>query len=181
MMMDHARGANVPGTALANLIRFNAVLSYVFVWTAAGMTLAFFVGTLIEIISRSLFHYSFVWIGEMATFCFIWALFLSAAVCFRSNSHLFVDVINATTGGKTDRFLRFVGFLAVLIMAVAFVYFGWSLIQRGFERTTPNLGVPMFYGWLAPFVMGVAMIPFCIEEYFAPGQVTEDLLPPGAV
>lgn len=183
LIMSNSTSAEEGGVSpvLSALIKFNAVLSRAYVWLAATLTIVFFLSTLIEIVSRSLFNYSFIWSGEVATFCFIWALFLSAAVCFRSNAHLSVDVINAAPGGLVDRALRLIVFLAVMVAAVTFTYFGWKLLMRGFDRSTPILGLPMIWGWSAPFAMGAAMIPFAIEEYLAPGRVAPDLSPPSSV
>lgn len=167
--------------ALSALVRFNHVLSYAMVVVAAVLTVIFILSALSEIVSRAIFNYSFIWSGETATLCFVWSLFLSAAVCFRSNAHLVVDVLNTRVGGRLDRALRLVAFLGVLVFALVFTWYGWKLVGRGFERTTPILGLPMVVGWAAPFVMGITTIPFCIEEYFAPGRVDKALLPPGAV
>jgi len=181
MQDDAASDLRPLNPSLSALVKFNQVLSYAMVIIAAVLTVIFILSTLTEIVSRAIFNYSFIWSGETATLCFVWSLFLSAAVCFRSNAHLVVDVLNARVGGNLDRALRFLAFLGVLAFAVIFTWYGWKLIGRGFERTTPILGLPMVLGWAAPFVMGITTIPFCIEEYFAPGRVDKALLPPGAV
>jgi TRAP-type C4-dicarboxylate transport system permease small subunit len=166
---------------LAALVAFNAALSRLFVGIAAILTAIFILSTLSEIVSRAVFNYSFIWSGELATLCFVWSLFLSAAVCFRSNAHLVVDVFNTDGTTQLDKVLRFISFLAVLAFACLFAWLGWKLVGRGFQRTTPILGLPVVTGWAAPFVMGLVTIPFCIEEYFAPGRVDASLQPPGAV
>ncbi|WP_052954476.1 TRAP transporter small permease [Microvirga vignae] len=181
--MNVTAAAEVPplSSPLAALVAFNNALSRVMVAIATLLTAIFILSTLCEIISRALFNYSFVWSGELATLCFVWSLFLSAAVCFRSNAHLVVDMFSTDGTTGLDRMLRFLCFLAVLAFACIFAWLGWKLVGRGFERTTPILGLPMAMGWAAPFVMGVTTILFSIEEYFAPGRVDTSLLPPGAV
>jgi TRAP-type C4-dicarboxylate transport system permease small subunit len=111
---------------------------------------------------------------------FIWSVFLGAAVCFRSNSHLSVDLFTLPEGGLADRVHRLVIFAINAVFVASFCYYGYFVLVSGFNRSTAILGLPLFYGWLAPWVMAVSAAFFIIEEYVAPGHVSEDVTPPGA-
>jgi TRAP-type transport system small permease protein len=169
------------GGIISALVRFNKSLSSSMALAATVLSVIFIVLTLMEIVTRAMFEYSSVWSGEVATFAFIWSLFLGAAVCFRSNSHLVVDLFNAEPNSLLDTALRTLNYVCTLGFAAIFTYYGAELIVRGFERTSPMLGVPMIFGWSAPWVMGVTTFLFATEEYFAPGQVDAALMPPSAV
>lgn len=163
------------------LIQFNNMLCFIMTTIALTLTALFIVLTLVEVIARTFFSYSFIWSNEFATATFVWSLFLGSAVLFRSNSHLVVDFLSLRKGGAVDRILGFVTFVLILMFACCFAYYGYKLTLRGVERVTPIMGLPMSVGWSSLLVMGAATIPFCIEAYLAPGHVPKKYIPPSAV
>lgn len=166
---------------LSWLVKFNDFLCLIMTTAALTLTTVFIVLTLMEVVARTFFRYSFIWSNEFATATFVWSLFLGSAVLFRSNSHLFVDFLSLRPGGIPDRLLGFVTFTLVLLFACCFAYYGFKLTLRGMERVTPIMQMPMSVGWASLFVMGVTTIPFCIEAYLAPGHVPKKYIPPSAV
>ena len=167
--------------AARGLVAFNSVVSRIQCYLATIAAIIFVALTLIEIVARYFFNYSQLWVPEIATSMFIWSVFLAAAICFRSGSHLVVDIVSFREGSVVNAVHRFAIFAFSLIFALAFAYFGYLLLKSGFNRRTPVLGIPLFYNYLAPWIMGLTSLPFIVEHYVRPGHVEERLTPPSAV
>lgn len=180
--MRHSKGGPGIGTqAVEALVRFNRGLSWTECTLATAAAIIFVVLTLAEIAGRYFFNYSQLWIPETSSMMFIWSVFLVAGICFRSGSHLVVDLTAFAEGSLGERVHRFVVFSFNMIFAIAFAYFGYKLLLTGFRRSTPVLGIPLFYSYLAPMIMGASSVFFIVEDYLAPGRVEDNLMPPSAV
>lgn len=180
-MQDVREASDFRGRTINGLVRFNRGLSWAECMLATAAAIIFITLTLVEISGRYFFNYSQLWVPETASMMFIWSVFLIAGVCFRSGSHLVVDLIMFAEGSAAEQVHRFVVFCFNIVFALAFAYLGYKLLQTGFQRNTPVLGIPLFYGYLAPAIMGASSIFFIIEHYLAPGRVDDHLMPPSAV
>lgn len=162
-------------------IGFNRMLCRVEMFLATACAVAFICLTLTEIMARSFFGYSFLWAPEVSRILFVWSVFLSAAVCFRSNSHLAVDLLPMREDSLVFRVRKILILALNAVFAGVFCYFGYKLLANGFTRSTPILGLPLFYGWLAPWIMGVSSMLFILENLLAPEDIEYALTPPSAV
>ena len=181
-MENQANTMDRPIPTLARfLLRFNVALSRSEIWLATGATITFIILTLIECAGRYVFNFSQAWIQEVATILFIWAVFLGAAVGFRSKAHLAVDLFTFDTESGLARARDLLVTAINILFAAAFVYLGIELLQKGFQRTTPVLSIPIFYCWMAPVVMAASSLFYLLEHLVIPGHVEDDIQPPSVV
>lgn len=130
---------------------------------AAGMLFATFIVTILfQVVARNFIAMSFVWTDEIAMFCFIWSVFLGAAIGYRHGLHYVVEVF-PETWIRTNRVLALIalvlGFPLIWVLAVN----GWDYAQMGWRRYSFSLGFPLFYQNVAVALSGAVMILFTLE------------------
>jgi len=77
------------------------------------------------------------WTGDMATFCFAWAVFLCADVAWRRGSMMSFDLFVESRSGAARRALLLLnlGLIAVflLFLVIAGIYLSWISRARSFQ------------------------------------------------
>ena len=144
------------------LSRLNNAVERVLYFVGGAFFLVFIVVVLFQVGSRNLFPGTFVWTDEIAMFCFVWSVFLGAAVGYRRGVHYVVEILPPSFV-RTNRVLMIVAALLCLPMIWVFVVNGWSYADRSWRRYSFSLGYPMFYQNIVVPISGAAMALFSIE------------------
>jgi len=115
------------------------------------------VDVFLGVFSRYVLVRTFTWYDEIARLCFVWIIFLGAAVAVRRGAHfrfhLLVDRLGSIGAAAAQRLAAIVttAFGAVL------VWQGWKLVELGQFQQTPVMGLSK--GWVyAPVPIGGALM-----------------------
>jgi TRAP-type C4-dicarboxylate transport system permease small subunit len=105
----------------------------------------------------------YIWTEEMARFLFIWMIMLGAMLGIREGSHFVVDVW-PQLGPRPAAILDLIGGLAVLVMALVFVWWGWEFTRFAFYRISELAELPLWLIHIAWPLAGVTWLLFMGER-----------------
>jgi TRAP-type transport system small permease protein len=108
-------------------------------------------------------HY--IWTEEMARFLFVWTIMLGATLGVREGSHLVVDVWPRLSP-RPDAALRLLSSIAVLIMALVFVWAGHEFTAFAWYRISELAELPLWLIHVAWPVAGVSWLVFLGEQFY---------------
>ncbi|ATH78099.1 TRAP transporter small permease [Vreelandella stevensii] len=142
--------------------KINDVLEWLLTCMAGSLFAAFILTVLYQVVARNYLKISVSWTDEVAMACFIWSVFIGAAVALRKRKHYVVDAFPSRFV-VTQRVLRLFGSVACLPVIYVLIVHGHVLVDMGWNRRSVALGTPMAYVFAAIPVAGVAMLLFSIE------------------
>src|SRR5438876_12449435 len=97
-----------------------------------GFTLAAFsLSVVCDILTREIGR-PWLWLQEVTSTFFIYAIFTGTAVATRRNDHLYLTAVADTLVGTARTIVEVATRLVVLAVALCFIYFGWLNFLRGF-------------------------------------------------
>ncbi|WP_447555610.1 TRAP transporter small permease [Vreelandella sp. EE22] len=140
----------------------NDVLERVLTLVAGSLFAIFILTVLYQVLARSYLKISVSWTDEVAMACFVWSVFLGAAVALRRRQHYVVDLFPSRFA-VTQRSLRLFGSISCLPVIYVLIVNGNVLVDMGWNRRSVALGTPMAYVFAAMPVAGCAMLLFSIE------------------
>jgi TRAP-type transport system small permease protein len=105
----------------------------------------------------------YIWTEEMARFLFIWMIMLGAMLGIREGSHFVVDVW-PRLGTRPAALLDLIGGLAVLVMALVFVWWGWEFTRFAFYRISELAELPLWLIHIAWPLAGLTWLLFVGER-----------------
>ena len=109
----------------------------------------------------------YIWTEEIARFCFIWVIMLGAMLGVRDESHFDVDVLPAPKTRRGHGWSRLVVHVAVLALALCFIFYGYAFSKVGAMQTSEIADLPMLLIYVAWPLAGVAWTLFLIEKLAA--------------
>lgn len=145
--------------------RLNDLIETLFLLVSGTLFAVFITTILYQVLARSYLKISVAWSDEVAMACFIWSVFLGAAVALRRRSHYVIEMLPPRFA-ITNRALRLFGSLACLPLIYVLVVHGQILTDMGWGRRSVSLGTPMAYVFMAMPIAGVAMALFSLEVLY---------------
>ncbi|MFO1327521.1 MAG: TRAP transporter small permease [Rubrivivax sp.] len=142
------------------LQRLNAVLARVL---AALLIVA--VGVLVLPVSLQIFSRytsfipSYIWTEEMARFCLVWLVMIGAMIGVRDGVHFDVDVWPRLSP-RADAVLTVVSSLAILVFALAFLWWGIEFTRFAWRRISELAELPLWLIHVAWPITGAAWLLF---------------------
>src|SRR5215467_1309723 len=122
-----------------------------------GMLLFAFCSTVIfDIITRTIGH-PWLWLQEVTSTLFIYAIFLGAAVATRRNDHLYLTAIAEAMHGTSRR-------IVVLGVAFCLIWYGYLNYLRGFGSFRLPSGTPIASLYAIIPLSGILIALFTIEQ-----------------
>jgi TRAP-type C4-dicarboxylate transport system permease small subunit len=106
----------------------------------------------VQVFSRYLFNYSFVWAEELVRYLMIWMVMIGSALVQSKNDHIRIDFFPRLAGPRGRRIMETVFRLCTLVFLTIIIYKGVqaSYFNRLFESS--GLRISMFWPSLAiPF------------------------------
>ena len=114
--------------------------------------------------SRYVMRATFEWYDEVARLCFVWMIFLGAAVAVRRGAHfrlhLLIDRFGANARRRTDLLVT----LIVIAFAAVLVAGGIAIAPLARRQVTDALEVSMLWFYGALPVGGALMIGFALPQ-----------------
>ena len=92
----------------------------------------------------------YIWTEELARFCFVWLIMVGAMIAVRDGTHFDVDVLPHSENRNVELACRLFVNLAILVMALSFLWWGWDFGVLGSRQQSEIFGLPMlsiYIGW----------------------------------
>jgi TRAP-type C4-dicarboxylate transport system permease small subunit len=129
-----------------------------------GLLLFGFCTTVIlDIVTREIGR-PWLWLQEVTSTFFIYAIFTGTAVATRRNDHLYLTAVADTLVGTARTVLEVATRLVVLAVALCFIYFGFMNFLRGFSSFRMPSMTPIASLYAAIPICGVLVALFTIEQ-----------------
>ena len=146
----------------------------------------FSVSVMFDILTRTIGH-PWLWLQEVTSTLFIYAIFIGAAVATRRNDHLYLTAISEALHGTPRLLVEILIRIVVLGVAFCLIWFGYVNYLRGFGSFRLPSGTPIASLYAAIPLSGVLIGLFTIEQlvngitngFDHPGPPEEELaIPP---
>src|SRR6266403_4544738 len=129
-----------------------------------GFTLfAFSLSVVCDIVTREIGR-PWLWLQEVTSTFFIYAIFIGAAVATRRNDHLYLTAISEAMHGTPRLIVEIIIRLVVLGVAFCLIWFGYINYLRGFGSFRLPSGTPIASLYAAIPVAGALIALFAIEQ-----------------
>jgi TRAP-type C4-dicarboxylate transport system permease small subunit len=124
---------------------------------------AFCTTVVFDIITRTIGR-PWLWLQEVTSTLFIYAIFCGTAVATRRNDHLYLTAIADALHGRARIVVEIIIRLVIIGVAICFIYFGYLNFLRGFSSfRMPSLTpIASLYGAIP--ICGVFVALFAIEQ-----------------
>jgi TRAP-type C4-dicarboxylate transport system permease small subunit len=106
----------------------------------------------------------YIWTEEVARFCLMWLIMLGATIAVREGTHFEVDVLPAPKTARGKAMARLVVDVAILMVAMIFILFGWRFALFGYEQHSEMTGINMLSIHIAWPLAGICWLLFVIER-----------------
>lgn len=106
---------------------------------------------------------SYIWTEEMARFLFIWSIMIGAMIGVRESSHFEVDLWPQVPP-RVEAAVKLVAKLAVLVLALVFVWSGIEFTQFAWHRISELAELPLWLIHIAWPMTGVTWVVFLGEQ-----------------
>jgi TRAP-type C4-dicarboxylate transport system permease small subunit len=129
-----------------------------------GILLFAFCSTVIfDIVTRTIGH-PWLWLQEVTSTFFIYAIFFGAAAATRRNDHLYLTAVAEGLQGKLRTAVEIFTRLVVLGVAICLIFFGYLNFLRGFSSFRMPSLTPIASLYAAIPISGVLIATFAIEQ-----------------
>jgi TRAP-type C4-dicarboxylate transport system permease small subunit len=128
-----------------------------------ALLFAFCTTVVFDIVTRTIGH-PWLWLQEVTSTLFIYAIFFGTAVATRRNDHLYLTAIAEGLHGRWRIVVEIITRLVVLGVAISFVVFGYLNFLRGFSSFRMPSLTPIASLYAAIPICGVLVALFTVEQ-----------------
>ncbi|MEZ5905650.1 MAG: TRAP transporter small permease [Geminicoccaceae bacterium] len=121
---------------------------------------------LAQVISRYFFGKPLVWVEEIATYSFIWATFLGAALALKYDRHVRIDTFVARLPERRGALARALVFLAIIALLVTILPSLPGAIGIEMRRSSIALPVQIPSGWFFSVPLAVGAVSMLLTAVF---------------
>ena len=133
-------------------------------WICLGLMVALVVDVFLGVFSRYVLHATFQWYDEVARLCFVWMVFLGAAVAVRRGAHFRLHLLIDRFGPRLRRAADLGVSLVVLLFGVVLVAGGVAMYPVARRQVSDSLELSMLWFHGALPVGGALMILFSLPH-----------------
>jgi len=123
----------------------------------------FSLSVMFDIVTRTIGH-PWLWLQEVTSTLFIYAIFIGAAVATRRNDHLYLTALSEALHGKARLVVEIVIRIVVLGVALGLIWFGYVNFLRGFGSFRLPSGTPIASLYAVIPLSGVLIALFTVEQ-----------------
>src|SRR5438045_8196004 len=116
-----------------------------------------------DIVTRTIGH-PWLWLQEVTSTLFIYAIFIGASVATRRNDHLYLTAISESMHGTSRIIVEIIIRLVVLGVASCLIWYGYLNYLRGFGSFRLPSGTPIASLYVIIPLSGVLIALFSIEQ-----------------
>jgi TRAP-type transport system small permease protein len=115
-----------------------------------------------NVVGRYFFHAPLRWSDEVAQYMFLWLSYLGALAALIRGRHYSVPNLVEMLPRLSRAAVKTLSDLIVLLILLVLVWFGWQLVDRLSFQTSPALGVPVYYAYVAlPLTAALMALAVC--------------------
>jgi TRAP-type C4-dicarboxylate transport system permease small subunit len=133
-------------------------------WICLGLMAALVVDVFLGVWSRYVLHATFQWYDEVARLCFVWMVFLGAAVAVRRGAHFRLHLLIDRFGPRLRRVIDLVVTLLVMGFGGVLVAGGVAMYPLARRQVTDSLELSMLWFYGALPIGGALMILFSLPH-----------------
>jgi TRAP-type transport system small permease protein len=126
----------------------------------------------VQVVTRYAFGQPLVWVEELATYSFIWSVFLGAALGLKEMRHIRIETFLDRIGARSGALLRAALYAVMLLCAVALATHALDIMEV--ERRSETMSLPINVGrhWFysVPLFTGLASMALT-AAYFSVAYV----------
>jgi TRAP-type C4-dicarboxylate transport system permease small subunit len=123
----------------------------------------FSLSVMFDIVTRTIGH-PWLWLQEVTSTLFIYAIFIGAAVATRRNDHLYLTAISEALHGTPRLIVEIIIRLVVLGVAFCLIWFGYINYLRGFGSFRLPSGTPIASLYAVIPLAGALIALFTVEQ-----------------
>jgi TRAP-type C4-dicarboxylate transport system permease small subunit len=116
-----------------------------------------------DIVTRTIGR-PWLWLQEVTSTFFIYAIFIGAAAATRRNDHLYLTAISEAMHGTSRLIVEIIIRIVVLGVAFCLIYFGYINYLRGFGSFRLPSGTPIASLYAAIPLAGALIALFTVEQ-----------------
>lgn len=120
------------------------------------------VDILLGVVSRYVVGQTFTWYDEVARACFVWVVFLGAALGVKRRAHFRLQLVVDLLPRPWRRTVDAIGVLVVIGFGAVLIRYGWVFVELGRYQRTPVMNLPRSWIYLAVPVGGALMIRYAL-------------------
>ena len=109
----------------------------------------------------------YIWTEEVARFCFVWIIMIGSIIAVREGTHFNVDLWPQPSAGRRQACLNLLVHVAMLFMAIVFIYYGFGFARFGFLQTSEMSGINMLSIYISFPLAGASWTLFLLERIVA--------------
>jgi TRAP-type C4-dicarboxylate transport system permease small subunit len=128
-----------------------------------ALCFGFSLSVMCDIVTRTVGH-PWLWLQEVTSTLFIYAIFIGAAVATRRNDHLYLTAISEALHGTPRLLVEILIRLVALGVAFCLVWFGYINYLRGFGSFRLPSGTPIASLYAIIPLSGILIGLFTIEQ-----------------
>jgi TRAP-type C4-dicarboxylate transport system permease small subunit len=138
-------------------------LELVLMMVCGALCFGFSLSVMFDIITRTIGH-PWLWLQEVTSTLFIYAIFIGAAVATRRNDHLYLTAISESLHGTPRMIVEIIIRMVVLAVAFCLIWFGYINYLRGFGSFRLPSGTPIASLYAVIPLSAVLIALFTVEQ-----------------
>ena len=131
-------------------------------WVCLILMAALSVDLMLGVFSRYVLASTFTWYDEIARACFVWVVFLGAAVGVKRGAHFRLHLLVDRFPPGLQWLAGIFGRLVVIAFSIALIQQGWAFVELGRAQQTPVLGLSKAWIYSAMPVGGGLMVLYSL-------------------
>lgn len=119
------------------------------------LVLAIVVMVGLQVISRYFFDYPMAWVEELATYCFIWVVFLGASIALKQERHISIAAFEMLLSDSQKRWLKVLIWIFILIFLIFMIPNGYRVMLVEVRSNSVSLpfDIPRMWFYSLPLTM----------------------------
>ena len=138
-------------------------LELILMMLCGALCFGFSMSVTADIVTRTIGH-PWLWLQEVTSTLFIYAIFIGTAVATRRNDHLYLTAISEALHGTPRLIVEIIIRIVVLGVAFCLIWFGYINYLRGFGSFRLPSGTPIASLYAAIPLAGVLIALFTVEQ-----------------
>jgi len=138
-------------------------LELVLMMLCGALCFGFSMSVTADIVTRTIGH-PWLWLQEVTSTLFIYAIFVGAAVATRRNDHLYLTAVAQSMHGVPRLVIEIILRLVVLGVALCLIWYGYLNFLRGFGSFRLPSGTPIASLYVIIPLSGVLIALFAVEQ-----------------
>jgi len=139
------------------------VIELILMILCGALCFGFSLSVTADIVTRTIGH-PWLWLQEVTSALFIYAIFIGTAAATRRNDHLYLTAIAEALHGTPRLVVEIVIRLVVLGVAGCLVWYGYQNFLRGFGSFRLPSGTPIAWLYIVIPCSGILIALFTIEQ-----------------